>query len=121
MNPAKLIATTALVTMLSGCVVAVNTDDWKDEAWFTRQNRNAEKIEHLELGISESTVRSDFGEPDFVESFTRKGETFKVLRYRTRHRDHDGSTTKDETTPLVFVGGTLVGWGDSAIEHATAN
>jgi len=31
-----------------------------------------------------------------------------------------GRTTKDETTPLVFVDGELVGWGESAIEYATA-
>lgn len=121
MNPTKFIVITGLIAMLSGCVVAVNTDDWEDEAWFSRQNRNAEKIEQLELGVSESSVTSDFGDADFVESFTRTGEDFRVLYYRTRHSDHDGTTTKNETTPLVFVDGTLVGWGDSAVEHATAN
>jgi hypothetical protein len=121
MNLTKFIAITGLIAMLSGCVVAVNTDDWEDEAWFSRQNRNAEKIERLELGVSESSVKSEFGEPDFVESFMRNGETFRVLRYRTRHMDHDGTTTRDETTPLVFVNAILVGWGDSAVEHATSN
>jgi hypothetical protein len=117
----KFIAITGLIAMLSGCVLAVNTNDWEDEAWFSRQNRNAEKIEQLEMGASESSIESDFGDADFVESFTRNGETFRVLYYRTRQMDHDGTTTKDETTPLVFIDGTLIGWGDSAIEHATTN
>ena len=52
MNLTKFIVITAIATLLSGCVVAVNTDDWEDEAWFSRQNRNADKIEQLELGKS---------------------------------------------------------------------
>jgi hypothetical protein len=42
-----------------------------------------------------------------------------VLLYRTRLVREDGRTTRDETTPLVFVDGELVGWGESAVENAT--
>ena len=61
------------------------------------------------------------GEPDLVESFLRDGEEFVVLRYRTHRQRGDGETTRDETTPVVFVDGNVVGWGDSAIEYATAD
>ena len=107
-----------LALSLSGCVIAVNTDDFEDENWYSRQARNAKKIERLEIGKSEVSVRDEFGNPDFVESFLRENESYLVLFYRTKHIDHDGVTTRDETTPLVFVDGSLVGWGDSAIEYA---
>ncbi len=107
------------VATLTGCVIAVNTDDWEND-WHTRQHENAEKIDQLELGRTEGSVRTDFGKPDFVESFLRNGDAFTVLYYRTRRVESDGVTSKDETTPLVFVDGVLVGWGDAAIDHATA-
>lgn len=115
----RVIILLSLVTVLNGCVIAVNTDDWEDSAWFSRQHKNAERIEQLELGNAEMDIRQDFGDPAFTESFARDGRQFVVLFYRTRHVDNDGTTTKNETTPLVFVDGTLVGWGDSAIENAT--
>jgi|GEM_PF-963705 hypothetical protein len=115
----RVIVLLSLVSALNGCVIAVNTDDWEDSAWFSRQHKNAERIEQLELGNLETDIRQDFGDPDFTESFARDGSQFVVLFYRTRHVDTDGTTTKNETTPLVFVDGTLVGWGDSAIENAT--
>ncbi len=117
----RLTALILIVTSLQGCVIAVNTDDWEDESWFSRQNRNAEVIEDLRLGVTETEVREELGEPDFVESFRRGEETYRVLFYRTRHHEHDGVTTKDETTPLVFVENELVGWGDSAIKNATVS
>ena len=107
------------LSTLTGCVIAVNTDDWNDgEGWHARQSQNARKIEALELGKTEASIRVDFGEPDFSESFIREGQSYLVLYYRSRHVTHDGMTTKDETTPLVFVAGHLVGWGDSAVAYA---
>lgn len=38
-----------------------------------------------------------------------------ILRYRTHHRHSDGETTRDETTPLVFVDGTLAAWGEASL------
>ena len=110
----------ASVILLSSCVIAVNTDEWEDrDGWYSKQKNNAQKIEQLELGKSEASIRSDLGAPDFNESFLRGEESYVVLYYRTRHIDGDGVTSKDETTPLVFVQGSLVGWGDSAIENAS--
>ena len=85
-------------------------------------DRRSEFVGKLHLvGCDEISVRGEFGKPDFNESFMRKGKEFVVLYYRTRHVESDGITTKDETTPLVFVDGALVGWGESALENATAN
>jgi hypothetical protein len=120
MSITKIIVLLALVSLINGCVIAVNTDDWEDESWSSRQKRNSEDIEHLQLGTTEPSVRETFGDPDFTESFVRDGASFVILFYRTHRLDHDGETTKDETTPLVFVDSTLVGWGDSAIDNATA-
>jgi hypothetical protein len=119
----KLLNMTLLLSsifLLPGCVIAVNTDDWEDHAdgWYSKQRKNARHIDHLELGKSDEAVRSELGEPNFTESFMRGEDTYLVLYYRTRHMEGDGRTTKDETTPLVFVDGSLVGWGESAIENA---
>lgn len=107
---------------LSGCVIAVNTDDYEDggNGWRAKQDRNARAIRHLSLGDRLDAIERDMGDADIVESFYRDGEEFKVLYYRTRRTHDDGKTTRDETTPLVFIDGELVGWGDSALEHATA-
>ena len=105
--------------ILGGCVISVNTDDWEDsDSWKSRQNKNERVINRLEMGESLEDIRGELGRPDFKESFLRGGQTYTVLYYRTRHVDSDGETTRDETTPLVFVDGELVGWGDSAVEHA---
>lgn len=107
------------VAMLSGCVIKVDTDDWEGDNWRHRQDRNERTISRLELGRDVNSVKDELGKPDFTESFIRNGDEYIVLFYRTRRMDGDGRTTRDETTPLVFVGGELVGWGDSAIENAT--
>lgn len=117
-TPAQVLIPMLITLWLSGCVIAVNTEDWEDGDWHSRQEKNARKIARLELGKSESSVREELGKPDFTESFLREGDTYLVLFYRTRHVESDGVTTKDETTPLVFAGDRLVGWGENAVEHA---
>lgn len=118
----KQVLVLTLVALLSGCVIAVNTDDWEDSnAWYVQQKKNERRIDRLQLGLAETAVRDEMGKPDFKEAFMRNGDEFVVLYYRTHHVESDGITTKDETTPLVFVDGELVGWGESALENATAN
>ena len=115
----------AAALSLHGCVISVDSDwsdwsDWSDdEGWKSRQTKNADRIANLDIGKNESQIRTELGVPDFHESFIRGGDTFVILYYRTRHTDSDGDTSKDETTPLVFVDGSLVGWGDSAVKNAT--
>jgi hypothetical protein len=109
---------------VSGCYISVRDDSldngWAhdSEDWKSRQEHNLEVINGLELGRTMSSVTSELGSPDLSESFLRDGRAFRVLLYRTRLVREDGRVTRDETTPLVFVDGELVGWGESAIENA---
>ncbi len=118
LTPAQVLIPLVTTLWLTGCVIAVNTEDWEDGNWHHRQEKNSQRIEHLELGKTEDTVRDELGNPDFTESFLREGDTYTVLFYRTQHVRSDGVTTKDETTPLVFVDDRLVGWGENAVEYA---
>ena len=108
--------------MLSGCVLSIHDDDgdWNNDGdhWRARQERNKQAIDHLELGRSVSSVIDELGEPDMTEAFRRDGQPYKVLLYRTSRVHGDGRTSRDETTPLVFADGKLVGWGQSAIDNA---
>lgn len=114
----------AIAPALTGCVIAIDADEWDggqnwSPGWEQRQHDNLDYINALALGESVGNVRADLGAPDFSETFQRDGERFEVLFYRTHRFRNDGATSKDETTPLVFVAGQLVGWGDTAIEKAT--
>lgn len=119
----RTLAVLPIALLLTGCVVAIgNDDDWDDhDGWSKRQRENREAIADLELGLRRDVVMERLGTPDFSESFLRDGEEFVVLFYRTHRRHGDGETSRDETTPLVFVNDDLVGWGESAIDKATVN
>ena len=117
---ARLAAVLLSSAALSGCVVAIGNDGFQeDEAWEQQQKRNDRYIDNVQIGTSKNAIQADLGDADFQDSFQRDGETFEVLYYRTQHRHSDGKTTRDETTPLVFVDGALVGYGPTAVENAT--
>lgn len=111
----------ALAVTLSSCVISVRDDgdyDDRGDSVAKAEKRNREAIAALPLGQSIEQAQLQLGEPDFTEAFAGKGGEVRVLRYRT-HRVHaDGDTTKDETTPLIFVGGKLTGIGDAAYAKA---
>ena len=67
------------------------------------------------MGDSLEAVREQLGNPEFSEAIRREDQDYQVLRYRTHHRHSDGETTEDETTPLVFEDGVLIGWGESVV------
>jgi hypothetical protein len=104
-----------LVALLSiaatGCVYVngenVGIDDWKKE-----QRVNREEISNLEIGMTRGAVVNRLGTPSDSEAFSHEGEEVRVLFYRTRHKNSDGETSRDETTPLVFKNDLLLGWGD---------
>ncbi|QOC22646.1 DUF3192 domain-containing protein [Wenzhouxiangella sp. AB-CW3] len=106
-----------LVTvLLGGCVFSVGgsrgssgESDWQQ---IERENRAA--IARLSKGMYVDEVRSRMGTPDFLESFSRADYDYQVLFYRTHRVKADGMTTRDETTPLIFADGLLVGWGEAA-------
>lgn len=76
-------------------------------------------LNELDLGRALASIDAELGVPDFTDSFMRNGEAIRVLYDRTHHSDSDGKTTRDESTPLVFIDDQLVGWGEITIEKAT--
>ncbi|MHA7817989.1 MAG: DUF3192 domain-containing protein [Pseudohaliea sp.] len=106
----RLMLATLLVATVTGCVFIDgehgDTDDWR-----SAQEDNREAISQLSIGMSQDAVVDRLGTPADSEAFTRDGEEVRVLFYRTRHRHSDGETSRDETTPLVFRNGELIGWG----------
>ncbi len=102
-----------LAVSLSGCIIVGDRDN--HEEWRLEQRENRETISELELGTSRDRVLTLMGAPAFSEAFTRNGNDYQVLYYRTQHRHSDGDTTKDETTPLVFKNDRLAGWGEEAL------
>ncbi|MEE4245294.1 MAG: DUF3192 domain-containing protein [Kangiellaceae bacterium] len=114
----KLLIAASITTLLSGCVITVHDDQWSsDSSWQKRQKRNAEMISNLSLGQSITTIKDELGGADDSEGFESDGKQYIVLFYRTRHERSDSKTTRDETTPLIFVDGKLIGWGQSAYEN----
>lgn len=108
--------------MLNGCVLHIGRDGDDDDDQYdsvhAQETRNREAISRLALGSSLDQVRSQFGDPDFTEASLVDGHEIRVLRYRTHRTHSDGDTTRDETTPLVFEDGKLVGIGERAAAEA---
>ena len=121
MFSAKRLAIVPLTaTLLSGCVVAIGNDGYsEDEHWEQQQDRNDHYLSDVQIGTHIDAVRAELGEAEFRDSFQRDGDVFEVLYYRTHHSHSDGKTTRDETTPVVFVAGRLVGYGPTAVANAT--
>lgn len=115
----KMFGTILITLSLTGCVIAIGNDHGDEDNWEERQEKNARYISLLNLGQSRPVIESDLGSADFLEAFQRNGDNYRVLFYRTKRTQDDGRTSKDETTPLVFIEDQLVGWGDTAIEKAT--
>ena len=117
----KLSGFLILLSTLTACVVSIGNDGYDDgeEEWKSRQEKNLRYINRLDLGTAMNVVEADLGTPDFSDSFQRNGEVFHVIYYRTQHEESDGKTSKEETTPLVFIEKSLVGWGELAIDKAT--
>jgi len=108
----NLIATTFLVTGLTGCVI-VDSDGWngRKSDWEEQQAKNQSIINQLEINDSRHTIIEQLGAPDFSEAFMKENDTYRILFYRTQHKSSDGQTSKDETTPLIFKNDKLIGWG----------
>ncbi|WP_144392415.1 DUF3192 domain-containing protein [Pleionea sediminis] len=117
MRVVKLISAAVITsTLLSGCVIAIHDDEVQaDSVWKTRQSENQKYINQLSLGRSITEVTEELGGADDSEGFEKDGKSYVVLYYRTRHRHSDGQTSRDETTPLIFENGKLIGWGSSVL------
>lgn len=109
----QLFGATLLAISMTGCVI-IDGDVEGRESWRELQRDNREAISRLEIGATRADVIRRLGTPSDSEAFTRgDGEELRVLFYRTQHKHSDGETTRDETTPLVFEGDLLIGWGDA--------
>jgi hypothetical protein len=115
MNTIRLLIGSFALLLLSGCVVVNGESSWHDSDWKKEQRKNREAIAELQIGMERSQVVSRLGVPDYSEAFSRDGDEFRVLFFRTRHRHSDGETSRDETTPLVFRNDLLIGWGDDVL------
>jgi len=125
-TPLRAALCLALATSLSGCVFAIGADsdefNHNKKSDHTRtEERNRSMIGRLPLGSDVAEVQTQLGNPDFVEALRGKSGEHRILRYRTQHLHSDGDTTRDETTPLVFVNGKLIGIGEAAYAKAVAD
>lgn len=117
----RLAAAAGLAALLSsGCVIVADEDD-RDYADHQKvEQHNRREIAQLPLGATLAEVQQRLGDPQFTEALASGSGEYRVLRYRT-HRSHsDGDTSRDETTPLVFLDGKLYGIGEAAYAKAMA-
>lgn len=73
---------------------------------------NREKLDKLELGMNQETVKEVMGKPYKTEAY----ELYEIWFYITEWQA-DGYTTNDEMTPLVFENETLRGWGSKFLDE----
>lgn len=105
----RLLVVLPLIASLSGCVIAFGDTGGMNSS--KEETRNLQKINSLSLGGNYNEIRDEMGTPTFSEAFTAGNAEIRVLFYRTQHQHSDGETTRDETTPLVFKDGKLLGYG----------
>ncbi len=67
----------------------------------------------LEPGMTKDEVTTIMGVPTLSELYeTVDGDLVSILYYRTHKQESTLLSIKDVCTPVVFVDGQLVGWGD---------
>jgi outer membrane protein assembly factor BamE (lipoprotein component of BamABCDE complex) len=79
---------------------------------------NREKLDKLELGMNQETVREVMGEPYKIEACELYEAWFYITEWQGAARPlYDSYTTNDEMTPLVFENGILKGWGSKFLDE----
>lgn len=121
MKKGILVVGLSSVLFLSGCVIAIDDDydydnDHNNASWAELEEDNREKISSLGVGASINSVRRTMGTPDFDELLVKNDQEHRILFYRTQRIKGDGATTKDECTPIIFLNGELVGFGQTALD-----
>jgi outer membrane protein assembly factor BamE (lipoprotein component of BamABCDE complex) len=104
-----------LLAALGGCISVNGEHNWDNNDWEENQELNRKIISELVMGTGRKNVLNRMGTPNFSEAFVKDERQYSVLFYRTHRSESDGSTTKDETTPLVFEDDKLIGWGADAL------
>jgi hypothetical protein len=105
--------------LLSGCVISIDDgySDDRHKSWSKIEKDNRQQISNLLPGTAISAVRRNMGIPDFDELIVKDGKEHRVLFYRTQRIEGDGITSKDECTPILFVNGELIGFGETALSR----
>lgn len=119
MKNSLLIVSFTSVLLLSGCVISIDDDydnDHNNTSWSELEEENREKISQLSVGASINSVRRSMGTPDFDELLVKNEQEHRILFYRTQRTKGDGATTKDECTPIIFLNGELIGFGQTALD-----
>jgi len=79
-------------------------------------NRNNENLVNLKVSMTQDDVVKIMGTPTASESYEATGgERLSILYYRTEEKQMTLTTVKEECTPVVFINGKLVGWGDRLV------
>ncbi|WP_113906220.1 DUF3192 domain-containing protein [Aliidiomarina celeris] len=108
-----------IYAIIAGAVLTFHTANPENMTWREREIFNRKYIGRLELRSHRDEVLRLLGPPDISEAMeTPQGEIL-VLFYRTHHVKSDGVTTRDETTPLLFIQDRLIAWGDPAYAEYT--
>ena len=105
-----------LYAVFVAAVLTFYPDKPEDMDWKDREEYNKVQVSKLELGLTKQAILELMGSPDISEAKRNGDKELQVMFYRTQHKQADGITTQDECTPLLFVNGTLVGWGESAYQ-----
>jgi hypothetical protein len=105
----------ALLALIGGCVIVNDSSQGKVGKSDTFE-RNRLMIDRLQLGATLDAVVRELGDADITEAFLKDGRAHRVLYYRTHHASGTRGTTRG-MTPLVFVDGQLIGWGQSTLDY----
>lgn len=82
-----------------------------------KMDKNNSNLLMLEMDMTKKEVLSIMGQPDLNEAYkSLHGKRMTIFFYYTQKKRSDGSVTKDETTPVVFENGKLIGWGTEFYE-----
>lgn len=123
MSIKRVVAVAAMTVATTGCVLVVGADGevvrGSRGSVLEQQEYNRVAVPKIALGTGIDGVRDDLGEPHFAEAFSDDEGEYRVLFYRTHRTRKDGDTTRDETTPVVFRDGAVVGIGDDFYRRLT--
>lgn len=112
-NVKNTLIASLLPLLLTGCIFVDGSYDSEGKRWRSQQRENRQIINNLNMELG--TIMARLGSPDFSEAFARGDDKYRILYYRTHRLRSDGQTTRDETTPLIFKNGYLIGWGDETL------
>ena len=80
-------------------------------------DKNNKALLSLEIGMSKQQVLEVMGDPDLNEAYkSLHGKSVAIFFYYTERKSRDHVIIKDETTPVVFEKGELIGWGSEFYE-----